>query len=100
MTAARPAALFALLLLTASCARKAEPPAAESGTTAWPPPESAPAAFIPDHLRGDWVVYAHRVIGETTKCRVQFYAISGERRLHHPAVIKITEQAQPPSKNR
>jgi hypothetical protein len=32
----------------------------------WPPAEAAPAAFIPDHLRGDWVVYSHRVIGEST----------------------------------
>jgi LysR family transcriptional activator of nhaA len=37
--------------------------------------------------------YKFQVIGTTTKCRVQFYAITGERRLHHPAVVKITEQA-------
>lgn len=44
--------------------------------------------------------YQFRVVGETTRCRVQFYAITGERRLHHPAVVKITEQAQPPKRNR
>ena len=44
--------------------------------------------------------YKFHIIGETTKCRVQFYAITGERRLHHPAVVKITEQAQPPKRNR
>ena len=44
--------------------QKAEPPAAASGNGTWPPPESAPAAFIPDHLRGDWKVYSHRVIGD------------------------------------
>ncbi len=64
MNIARPAALITLLLLAASCAKKSEPPAA-TGNATWPPPESAPAGFIPDRLRGDWVVYAHRVIGES-----------------------------------
>ncbi len=34
------------------------------------------------------------IIGTTEKCTAQFYAISGERRLTHPAVILITESAQ------
>jgi LysR family transcriptional activator of nhaA len=38
--------------------------------------------------------YRFRIIGQTEKCRVQFYAITGERKLHHPAVVKITEQAR------
>jgi LysR family transcriptional activator of nhaA len=37
--------------------------------------------------------YKFQVIGTAPKCRVQFYAITGERRLHHPAVVKITEQS-------
>lgn len=36
--------------------------------------------------------YRFKVIGSTTKCRVQFFAITGERRLHHPAVLQITGQ--------
>ena len=65
MNVARSAALIALVLLATSCAKKAEAPA-EASSSAWPPPETAPVAFIPDHLRGDWVVYSHRVIRETT----------------------------------
>jgi LysR family transcriptional activator of nhaA len=38
--------------------------------------------------------YRFHLVGSTAKCRDQFYAITAERRLHHPAVIKITEQAQ------
>jgi LysR family transcriptional activator of nhaA len=38
--------------------------------------------------------YGFQVIGETAKCRVHFYAITGERRLHHPAVVRITQQAR------
>ena len=34
------------------------------------------------------------IIGQTEKCTDQFYAISGERRLTHPAVVLITESAQ------
>lgn len=64
MRSTRLATLIALLLLAVSCAKKAEPPATASGTSTWPPPEASPAAFIPDHLRGDWVVYSHRVIGD------------------------------------
>lgn len=32
-------------------------------------------------------------IGATEKCRVQFFAVTAERRITHPAVVKITEQA-------
>ena len=63
MTTARLAALMALLLLAVSCGKKAEPPAAASENATWPPPGPS-AGFIPDHLRGDWKVYAHRVIGD------------------------------------
>ncbi|MBL9168814.1 MAG: LysR family transcriptional regulator [Verrucomicrobiales bacterium] len=38
--------------------------------------------------------YKFRVIGATEKCTDQFYAITAERRLTHPAVILMTEQAQ------
>jgi len=33
-------------------------------------------------------------IGEARQCRLQFYAISAERKLTHPAVVAITSQAQ------
>jgi hypothetical protein len=35
--------------------------------------------------------YGFRAIGATEKCRAQFYAISAERRITHPAVRVITE---------
>lgn len=38
--------------------------------------------------------YQFRVIGTTEKCTDQFYAITAERRLTHPAVVLMTEQAQ------
>lgn len=38
--------------------------------------------------------YGVRRIGSTETCRQQFYAITGERRFAHPAVIAITRQAQ------
>ena len=38
--------------------------------------------------------YKLEIIGATRKCADQFYAISSERRLTHPAVILITESAQ------
>jgi LysR family transcriptional activator of nhaA len=38
--------------------------------------------------------YGFKSVGSTRKCRDQFYAITAERRLHHPAVVKITEQAK------
>jgi LysR family transcriptional activator of nhaA len=38
--------------------------------------------------------YGFKVIGRSKECRQQFYAISAERRLTHPAVVAITEQAR------
>ncbi len=38
--------------------------------------------------------YKLEIIGATKKCADQFYAISSERRLTHPAVVLITESAQ------
>ncbi|HYG99048.1 MAG TPA: transcriptional activator NhaR [Terriglobales bacterium] len=35
-----------------------------------------------------------RIIGRTNKVRMQFYAISAERKLQHPAVIAISEAAR------
>lgn len=35
-----------------------------------------------------------RVIGETDKVRMQFYAISAERKLQHPAVVAISDAAR------
>ena len=38
--------------------------------------------------------YGFRVVGTTDRCRVQFHAITAERRINHPAVALITEQAR------
>ncbi len=38
--------------------------------------------------------YGFRTIGQTEKCRVQFHAITAERRIAHPAVALITSQAR------
>jgi LysR family transcriptional activator of nhaA len=38
--------------------------------------------------------YGFRLIGSTEMCRQQYYAITGERRFAHPAVMAITRQAQ------
>lgn len=38
--------------------------------------------------------YGVRLIGEAEGCRQQFFAITGERRFAHPAVVAITKQAQ------
>jgi LysR family transcriptional activator of nhaA len=38
--------------------------------------------------------YGVQVIGHTEECRQQFYAISAERKLSHPAVLAITSAAQ------
>ncbi|HWI59439.1 MAG TPA: LysR family transcriptional regulator, partial [Bacillota bacterium] len=38
--------------------------------------------------------YRYHVIGATDSCRDQFYAITAERRISHPAVVVITEKAQ------
>ena len=38
--------------------------------------------------------YGFQAIGQTEKCRVQFHAITAERRIAHPAVALITSQAR------
>ena len=38
--------------------------------------------------------YGFRLIGVAEPCRVQFHAITAERRLMHPAVVVLTESAQ------
>ena len=38
--------------------------------------------------------YDFQIIGRTEDCRQQFYAISAERKLTHPAVLAITSQAR------
>lgn len=37
--------------------------------------------------------YAFQVVGSTNKCREQYYAITAERRISHPAVALITAKA-------
>lgn len=37
--------------------------------------------------------YGFQVVGSTEKCREQYYAITAERRISHPAVAVITEKA-------
>ena len=41
-------------------------------------------------LQGD----GFQPIGQSEKCRVQFHAITAERRIAHPAVALITSQAR------
>ncbi|HSA01559.1 MAG TPA: LysR family transcriptional regulator [Candidatus Paceibacterota bacterium] len=49
---------------------------------------------LPSLVANEAVVrYGVRIIGHAPACRQQFYAISGERRLTHPAVVAITAQA-------
>ena len=38
--------------------------------------------------------YGFQIIGRAEECRQQFYAISAERKLTHPAVLAITSQAR------
>lgn len=38
--------------------------------------------------------YGFRVVGEAESCRHEFYAITADRRLKHPAIIAVTENAQ------
>jgi LysR family transcriptional activator of nhaA len=38
--------------------------------------------------------FGFRVIGQTDDCQQQFYAITPERRLTHPAVTAITTEAR------
>jgi len=41
--------------------------------------------------------YKFRVFGEAADCTVALYAITGERRIHHPGVALITHPAKPPA---
>ncbi|MCX6951645.1 MAG: hypothetical protein NTV51_05615 [Verrucomicrobia bacterium] len=36
--------------------------------------------------------FSLRIIGATEKCRDQFFAITADRRIHHPAVAALTRQ--------
>jgi len=38
--------------------------------------------------------YGFRIVGATDQCKVQFHAITAERRIAHPAVALITDQAR------
>lgn len=38
--------------------------------------------------------YGYRIIGTASACRVQFHGITAERRISHPAVVQITEEAR------
>jgi LysR family transcriptional activator of nhaA len=38
--------------------------------------------------------YGFQIVGKAEKCRVQFHAITAERRIVHPAVALITDQAR------
>ena len=38
--------------------------------------------------------YGFQTIGQTGKCRVQFHAITAERRIAHPAAALVTSQAR------
>jgi LysR family transcriptional activator of nhaA len=37
--------------------------------------------------------YGFKPVGEVAECRTQFFAITAERRIRHPAVIAVTEHA-------
>jgi LysR family transcriptional activator of nhaA len=39
-------------------------------------------------------LYGFKTVGEAESCRHEFYAITAERRLRHPAIIAVTENAQ------
>jgi len=38
--------------------------------------------------------YGFQIIGEASRCRVEFFAITSERRIEHPAVALITDKAR------
>jgi LysR family transcriptional activator of nhaA len=38
--------------------------------------------------------YGFAAVGPAGKCREQFYAVTAERRISHPAVVEITNRAQ------
>lgn len=53
--------------------------------------------FVPVHsaiARPAVKQYGWKVIGRAAQCSGQFYAITAERRLKHPAILAITEHAQ------
>ena len=56
----------------------------------------SPCFFAMPSIAVEEVKRAHRVavIGSTQDCREQFYAISAERRLTHPAVLRIRENVR------
>jgi len=58
----------------------------ETGVGVFPMP-----AVVQKHVRKQKGV---RVVGETDEVRMQFYAISAERRLQHPAVVAIRDVAK------
>jgi len=50
---------------------------------------------VPDVIKSEISVrYGVKAIGKTDKCREDFYAVSIERKLKHPAVVAITEAAR------
>ena len=50
---------------------------------------------LPSLVAGEAVTrYGVRIIGRAPECIQQFYAISAERRLTHPAVMALTAQAK------
>jgi LysR family transcriptional regulator, transcriptional activator of nhaA len=50
---------------------------------------------IPAVAFGDAVAqYGYRQIGRADECRIQFHAITAERRIEHPAVLTITKKAR------
>jgi LysR family transcriptional activator of nhaA len=44
--------------------------------------------------REAWMRYQLHAIGTTSECQDQFYAITAERRVNHPAVLLVTHNAQ------
>lgn len=54
-------------------------------------------SFFPIHtvaLDETGNLYGFKTVGEAESCRHEFYAITAERRLKHPAIIAVTENAQ------
>jgi len=68
--------LSAALLLWAACARKPAP-SAESNAPPEPEGSTRVAPEAPEHLRGEWVVYTHRAIGEPEMTEDEALAMRG-----------------------
>ena len=50
---------------------------------------------VPSLVAGEVVTrFGFRAIGRTDECQQQFYTITAERKLTHPAVVAITSQAR------